>query len=154
MHSPIFLADPAASTRFATALADQLMVGDVVLLDGDIGAGKSHISRAIIRQLTHPDEDVPSPTFTLVQTYDTPNFEIWHCDLYRLSNVEEVEDLGLFDAFDTAVCLVEWPDRLGDEAPVTALRLSLTTPKDGEGRMVSLASETPKWAAWWAQVDV
>jgi len=73
-------------------------------------------------------EDVPSPTFTLVQIYDTSAGEIWHADLYRLSSPEEAEELGLRDAFETAICLIEWPDRLGSISPTAgALTLVFST---------------------------
>lgn len=100
--------------------------GDAILLEGDLGAGKSHLARSLIRARTGDAAlDVPSPTFTLVQTYDAGEVEIWHADLYRLSGPWEVDETGLFDAFETAICLVEWPDRLGADAPDGALTLSL-----------------------------
>ncbi|MCX8954246.1 tRNA (adenosine(37)-N6)-threonylcarbamoyltransferase complex ATPase subunit type 1 TsaE, partial [Ruegeria sp. NA] len=89
---------------------------------------------------------VPSPTFTLVQTYDTPAGEIWHCDLYRLNALEEVDELGLVDAFDTAICLVEWPEKLGALAPAASLKLAFETdPDTEETRHVSLSWTDPKW---------
>jgi len=81
-------------------------------------------ARGFIRAKLGRSEDVPSPTFTLVQTYQTPQEEIWHCDLYRLTHPDEALELGLDDAFETAICLIEWPDRLGDTAPGDALHLS------------------------------
>ena len=90
-------------------------------------AGKTHFARNLIQSLMAEPEDVPSPTFTLVQAYDTPSGEIWHCDLYRLSAAEEVDELGLTEAFDTAICLVEWPDKLGPLAPRGALTLTFET---------------------------
>lgn len=130
------LPDPAATDRLAEALARALGPGDTVLLEGPIGAGKSHLSRTLIRaRLGNPDEDVPSPSFTLVQTYpaDPP---IWHADLYRLTHPDEVLELGLEDAFDHAICLVEWPDRLGAAAPKDAIRLRLSY--QGEGRRAEI----------------
>ena len=154
MRDALFLADPDATTRLAQAFAPVLRAGDVLLLDGDIGAGKSHFARSLIQTILGRAEDVPSPTFTLVQTYDGPVCEIWHSDLYRLSAVEEVEELGLLDAFDTAICLVEWPDRLQEEAPDTALRLTLTTPENGEGRNVTFDHSTRRWDAVLRGLDV
>lgn len=98
----------------------------VLCLDGPVGAGKTHFSRALIQSLLDVPEDVPSPTFTLVQTYDSIKGPIWHADLYRLSSPDEIEELGLTEAFDTAICLVEWPDRLGALHPKSALTLSFT----------------------------
>ncbi len=120
----IQLPDEAATARLAAAISDVLQPGDTVLLSGEIGAGKSAFARALIRSRMGPNEDVPSPTFTLVQTYETPDAEIWHCDLYRLTDPQEVLELGLEDAFAAAICLIEWPDRLGDLAPQNALSMA------------------------------
>lgn len=133
----LFLPDDAATDRLGRVLAAHLRAGDVVLLSGPIGAGKTHLARALIRARLGGPEDVPSPSFTLVQTYDGPDGTIWHADLYRLSHPDEVAELGLEAAFDTAICLVEWPDRLGRATPPGALRLTLG--EDGEGRRATLA---------------
>jgi tRNA threonylcarbamoyladenosine biosynthesis protein TsaE len=123
------LPSPEATSGFATRLARLLRPGDALLLDGPVGAGKSYLARAIIHALQRdagqPPEDVPSPTFTLIQTYAAGALEIWHADLYRLSEPDEVLELGLDTAWDTAVCLIEWPDRLGDAAPARAVHLTL-----------------------------
>ncbi|MDJ0857475.1 MAG: tRNA (adenosine(37)-N6)-threonylcarbamoyltransferase complex ATPase subunit type 1 TsaE [Dinoroseobacter sp.] len=122
------LTDPAHSEAFAKSLAPVLRAGDTLLLAGNIGAGKSFLSRAIIQARLMAEgrfEDVPSPTFTLVQVYELSNVDIWHCDLYRLTSVDEVLELGLEEAFETAICLVEWPDRLEDMTPEDALLISL-----------------------------
>lgn len=126
----ISLADEAATTRFAAAMAAVLRPGDTILLQGPIGAGKSAFARGVIRARLNRMEDVPSPTFTLVQTYDAPDGDIWHCDLYRLTDPSEVLELGLDEAFETAICLIEWPDRLGPDAPDTALTLSFAARAD------------------------
>ena len=141
---------PEKTTALGETLARQARIGDVYLLDGPIGAGKSHLARAFLRELMRQGggavEDIPSPTFTLVQTYDTALGEIWHADLYRLSNTLDVMELGLYDAFEDAVCLIEWPDRLGDDAPKNALTLSLQALEETEGRLVTLTSSEPEWA--------
>lgn len=134
----------------AERLACLFRAGDTLLLDGPIGAGKTAFARALIHALqTHagvPPEDVPSPTFTLVQTYHAGPLEIWHADLYRLGHPEEVIELGLDTAFGQALCLVEWPDRLGDLAPADALRLCFA-PGDGDDtRVVRFAFTEPAWA--------
>ncbi|MDR7124511.1 tRNA (adenosine(37)-N6)-threonylcarbamoyltransferase complex ATPase subunit type 1 TsaE [Pseudotabrizicola sp. 4114] len=132
----LFLPSEEATDALGHLMASHLVPGDTVLLTGPIGAGKSHLSRAIIRARLGRMEDVPSPTFTLVQTYEDPAGDIWHADLYRLSHPDEVLELGLEDAFATAICLIEWPERLGAYAPQDAIRLSLT-PED-EGRRATL----------------
>lgn len=134
------------TARFAALLGSVLRCGDTVLLVGDIGAGKTFLARALIQSLqTHP-EDVPSPTYTLVQTYDTTAGEVWHSDLYRIGSTEELEELGLFDAFETAICLVEWPDRLGDQAPHGSLHIRLAIdPNDVGRRRVTLEWQDESW---------
>ncbi len=142
-----FLADADATGALGQWLAGQLGAGDVLLLAGAIGAGKTHLARALIQhRLAAADryEDVPSPTFTLVQVYDTGTAEIWHADLYRLSGPGELVELGLEEAFETALCLIEWPDRLGDLAPARALTLQLSM--DGEGRRAVLSGPSDRMA--------
>ena len=141
MSSPVppsvFLPDDCATTRLGRLLARLLRAGDVVLLEGGIGAGKTHLARAFIQHKLGKMEDVPSPTFTLVQTYEADGYDIWHADLYRLSHPDEVMELGLEAAFDTAVCLIEWPDRLGNLTPDNALRISLSPHDDGRVAVIS-----------------
>ena len=115
--------------------------GDAILLEGPIGAGKSCLARAFIRARLGADEEVPSPTFTLVQVYDDDGIEIWHADLYRLTHSDEVWELGLDQAFETAICLVEWPDRLGSHLPPDALTVRLEA--HGEGRMAVVTGGRP-----------
>ncbi|MGB7318025.1 MAG: tRNA (adenosine(37)-N6)-threonylcarbamoyltransferase complex ATPase subunit type 1 TsaE [Planktotalea sp.] len=131
------------STAQTAALAQrvglQLRQGDTILLQGDIGAGKSFFARSLIQSLQDIPEDVPSPTFTLVQTYETRAGEIWHADLYRLSDPDEAEELGLTDAFTTAICLIEWPDRLASLTPINALTLSIETTDVDDQRNITFA---------------
>lgn len=134
------LASPEATTRLAEAIAPRLAPGDVLLLSGPIGAGKSHFARALIRwRMARAGalEDVPSPTFTLVQSYLLPDGEIWHADLYRLTDGTEVEELGLSAAFDDAICLVEWSDRL-PAPPAGALSLEFAQGAAEETRLLTL----------------
>ncbi|WP_300033069.1 tRNA (adenosine(37)-N6)-threonylcarbamoyltransferase complex ATPase subunit type 1 TsaE [uncultured Roseobacter sp.] len=139
------LPTPEATGALAAKLAVSLVPGDVLLLDGDVGAGKTHFARHLIQAiLTHP-EDVPSPTFTLVQEYETTRGALWHSDLYRLSSVTEIEELGLTGAFDTAICLVEWPDRLGDLRPGNALELNLKPGAAEEHRKLTVTWTDPRW---------
>ena len=116
------------------------------MLEGPIGAGKTHFARSLIQSLLPVMEDVPSPTFTLVQVYDGPNSEVWHADLYRLSAPDEVVELGLTDAFEDAICLVEWPDRLAELAPENALTLRFEIAPQEEHRTLTLTSASNHWA--------
>jgi len=103
-----------------------LLTGDVILLEGPIGAGKSAFARALIRaRLDNPAEDVPSPTFTIVQTYPDAKGDIWHCDLYRISHPQDAIELGLDEAFESSICLIEWPDRVSGLLPPRALSITL-----------------------------
>ena len=145
-HALLKFPSEDATRRCGVALGSLLRPGDTVLLSGDIGAGKTFLARALIQSLQDEAEDVPSPTFTLVQTYETPLGELWHSDLYRITSTDEIEELGLIDAFDTAICLVEWPDRLGDLAPAKALHIELTTDADDlQMRRATLSWTDPRW---------
>jgi tRNA threonylcarbamoyladenosine biosynthesis protein TsaE len=135
----IDLPDIDASNRFATLCAQHLAAGDTVLLSGAVGTGKSHFARALIRHHLGPDTDVPSPSFTLVQVYAAA-FEIWHADLYRLTHTGELGELGLDEAMGRALCLIEWPDRLGDMPLGPVLRIDLSYHGDGRRAQVSGAS--------------
>ncbi|MAY86286.1 MAG: tRNA (adenosine(37)-N6)-threonylcarbamoyltransferase complex ATPase subunit type 1 TsaE [Pseudooceanicola sp.] len=136
------------TAEFACRIGARLESGDTILLSGPVGAGKSHFCRSLIQSRLSEPEDVPSPTFTLVQMYDTTKDQIWHADLYRLTGTDEIEELGLFDAFEQAICLVEWPDRLGDTAPPDALALTLSaSPADENHRTLEFTWSAPKWAA-------
>jgi tRNA threonylcarbamoyladenosine biosynthesis protein TsaE len=136
--APIALATEAETAALAARIAPVLQAGDTLLLSGPIGAGKSAFARALIRTRLHdPLAEVPSPTFTLVQTYDAGDTDIWHTDLYRLHGPDEALELGLDLAFDTAICLVEWPDRLGAMTPQDALHLAFMAGPAGHEVMLS-----------------
>lgn len=137
---------PDRTAELAVRLGARLAPGDCVLLEGPIGAGKTHFARALIQSLLGVPEDVPSPTFTLVQTYDTAAGELWHADLYRLTSAGEIEELGLTQAFETAICLVEWPERLGALAPGDALTVRFATdPYRDEVRHIAFAWTDNRW---------
>ena len=105
IESPLHctLRTPEKTAELAKDIAGALGPGDCLLLEGPIGAGKTHFARHLIQSLQDQPEDVPSPTFTLVQTYDVPAGELWHADLYRLTSLDEIEELGLIAAFDDAI---------------------------------------------------
>ena len=145
------LPDAAATDRAGAALAACLGPGDAVLLHGDLGAGKSALARAAIRALLAEDgreeTDIPSPSFTLVQVYDAARGEIWHADLHRLGGPDGCVELGLDEAFEQAICFVEWPDRLAELTPARRLELRLAFPPGGaEGRDMELRAFGEGWA--------
>ena len=135
--------DPAGMERLGRLLSGTLSAGDIVALDGPLGAGKSVLARSVIQSLCPAEDDIPSPTFTLVQTYEPEDgTPLMHFDLYRLEAPDDALELGIEDAFGDAVCLIEWASRLGPLLPRQALRLSID-PSAGEAgqewRIVSLS---------------
>lgn len=123
------------TSRLAARLAPELQPGDRLLLQGALGSGKTVFARALIRHLTgNSNLEVPSPTFTLVQTYDTPQGPVWHFDLYRLEEAEEIYELGWEDALGEAITIVEWPERLSALAPADALTLVFTPSEKPENQ--------------------
>jgi len=146
MSRQIILADEAATADLGRAIAPHLRPGWAVCLTGPLGAGKSTLARALIRALTSPDEEVPSPTFTLVQAYDG-DIPISHFDLYRLNSADQAYEIGFDEALETGAVVVEWPQRLGDQQP--ADRLDVEIALAGDERRVTL---TPHGA--WVGVDL
>lgn len=140
------LQSPDETATFAAQIGQHLIAGDTVLLEGDVGAGKTHFARALIQSRLAVPEDVPSPTFTLVQTYDGLETDIWHADLYRLTSTLEIEELGLSEAMQNAVCLIEWPDRLGQLTPKDALTLAFSPGSMPDARHVTAKWGATKWA--------
>ena len=116
---------PEETMALARRIALLLEPRDVVLLKGDLGTGKSTFARALIQALCGEETEVPSPTFTLVQTYEAPHFTLWHIDLYRLKHPGEVFELGIEEAYINGVSLIEWPERLGEHCPKHALEIEL-----------------------------
>lgn len=127
----IALSDEEETRSLAAKLAPMLSSGDVVALGGDLGSGKTAFARALINALPGDEEEVPSPTFTLVQTYERGDIDVYHFDLYRLEDPEEAFELGIEDAFADGLSLIEWPDHLGGYLPRRHLSVNLslgTTP--------------------------
>ena len=134
----IFLVDDAATAALGARLAAELGPGAVVLLSGSLGAGKTALARGTIRWLTgEPQMDVPSPSFALVQPYEANGAPLLHADLYRLRDPREVDELGLFDRADSIV-LVEWPERAPELARLATMRVALSVPADGIGRVAEI----------------
>ena len=121
--SVVDLPDETATAAFAARIAALAEIGDVIALKGDLGAGKTTFARAFIRACGGMEE-VPSPTFTLVQIYDLATAAIWHFDLYRLKSPDEAWELGIEDAFGGGISLIEWPEQLGHLLP--RYRLEIT----------------------------
>jgi tRNA threonylcarbamoyladenosine biosynthesis protein TsaE len=136
----LLLPDEAATERLGTTLAARLRPRDVVALVGGLGAGKTTLARAILRAASgEPALVVPSPTFTLVEVYDTPRGAFWHFDLYRLETAEQVFELGWEEARADGIVLVEWAERLGPLLPHE--RLTVTLSIEGDGRRATLEGE-------------
>lgn len=148
-HASVLTTSQDETTELARDMRTILQQGDTLLLSGPIGAGKSHFARALIQSLladVGKIEDVPSPTFTLVQTYQAGDLEIVHSDLYRLTTTDELFELGLDEAFETSLCLIEWPDRLGVLAPENALNIAFEMDTaDPEARKIVFSSSSEKW---------
>ena len=134
------LVDEAATTALGRAVAPLLRPGDVVLLEGPLGMGKSTLARGLIRALAGPDVDVPSPTFTIVQVYETSP-PVAHFDLYRLERPSEAAEIGLDEALDLGCAVIEWPERLGDDpsAWLGPDRLTVRLEEEGGGRLATVS---------------
>lgn len=143
----ITLPDAAATLALGRRVGARLGVGDVVCLTGGLGAGKTTLARGAIEAWTGEAEEAPSPTYTLVQTYEGERGELWHCDLYRLKRPQDAFELGLEDAFLSAASLIEWPERLGGALPRDRLDIDLAP--DAEGRRATLKAH----GAWRTRLD-
>jgi tRNA threonylcarbamoyladenosine biosynthesis protein TsaE len=143
----IVLPDAAATAELGRRLGARLRAGDVVCLSGNLGAGKTTLARGVIEAWTGQAEEAPSPTYTLVQTYEGERGELWHVDLYRLKRAEDAWELGLEDAFASAATLIEWPERLEGQGPRDRLDIELSPA--GEGRRAALIAH----GAWSERLD-
>ena len=140
------LAGPEATEALGRAIGSRLRVGDVVALEGDLGAGKTTLARGILAALGYEGE-VASPTFPIVIPYEQLRLPVWHADLYRIEDPAELEELALDEALDGGALLVEWPDRLGGRLWPNALRLVLS--RQGEGARALTADVPPAWEGRW-----
>jgi tRNA threonylcarbamoyladenosine biosynthesis protein TsaE len=136
----IALPDLAATAGLAKALAARAVLPDVIALWGDLGLGKTTFARAFIQNRPGGDSvaEVPSPTFNLVQVYELPTAPVWHFDLYRLTDPEDAWELGIEEAFSTAITLIEWPDRLGGLLPAERLDVDLRPGSEATSRHARL----------------
>ncbi|MBW0152046.1 MAG: tRNA (adenosine(37)-N6)-threonylcarbamoyltransferase complex ATPase subunit type 1 TsaE [Phenylobacterium sp.] len=130
------LEDEAATARLGVTLARLIGPGEAICLTGPLGAGKSTLARALIRARTTPDEDVPSPTFTLVQFYEGDGMTLAHFDLYRLTSPDEAYEIGLDEALEDGAAIIEWPQRLEGRLPPH--RLDIEIELDGAARRARL----------------
>jgi len=139
------LPDETATAALAARTAAVALPTDIIALKGELGAGKTSFARAFIRA-RGTEEEVPSPTFTLVQVYDVDPTAIWHFDLYRLRNPEEAWELGIEDAFTTGISLIEWPERLGPLLPERRLEITFAFGNGPDERRIYL-DPSKQWQA-------
>ena len=151
MIQDCLLPDVAATIATAGKLATLARPGDVLCLFGELGAGKTTFARGFLRALGVSD-DIPSPTFNLLLTYDTAIGTVWHFDLYRLNTADEIHELGFEDAMVDGISLIEWPDRLGSWLPEKRVEIHLVETSDytcRQLRLHALGSETSRWQTPW-----
>jgi tRNA threonylcarbamoyl adenosine modification protein YjeE len=148
------LADEAATGHLAARLARLARAGDVIALAGDLGLGKTSFARAFIRALAgDPALEVPSPTFTLVQTYELGDVAVWHFDLYRLARDADVWELGFEEAMAGAISLIEWPERIATLLPAHRLDVVLTQGDSETSRRARLLAHDG-WVERLARADL
>lgn len=146
----IDLADEAQTARLAARIAAAARARDTIALSGPLGSGKTSFARAFIRSLGNGDEDVPSPTFTLVQTYEFPGRPtVWHFDLYRLEAADEIYELGIEEAWADGICLIEWPERIAALLPRDRLDIALAAGEQPQQRRATVTGP----ARWDAVLD-
>lgn len=137
------LPDLAATRAFAAGLSRFIAPGRVFCLSGPLGAGKSEVARAMITAFCGPQTDIPSPTFTLVQPYQTQHgFEVWHMDLYRLETAEQALVLGIEEAFFDCCCLIEWPEKIKEFLPPNQVIIDLVMGGEEGSRIVALVADS------------
>jgi tRNA threonylcarbamoyladenosine biosynthesis protein TsaE len=140
------LRDEAATARLAARVAAVSRARDVIALEGPLGSGKTRFARGFIHALGHGDEEVPSPTFTLVEIYQFPDRPpVWHFDLYRLAAPDDIYELGIEEAWGEGICLIEWPERIASLLPSERLTIALAQGATPERRIATLHG-APRWA--------
>ena len=140
--------NPGQTQAIAAALARQCRRGDCILLRGDLGAGKTTFARGFIQALQSTPDEVVSPTFTLVQTYPARDGGmVWHFDLYRLKNAGEIEEIGLDEALNLGITLIEWPEMIQSRLPQEALDVTIETAETPEQRRLTFAGMPGVWQA-------
>lgn len=140
------LNDETATYALGARCARLLNVGDVVALSGGLGSGKTCFARGLIQYLLGDEAHIPSPSFTLVQSYDTLP-PIWHVDLYRLDRMADIAELGLFDALEEAALVIEWPEKMGMSLPAERLDIHLAPIADFTARVATIRAIGPSWEA-------
>ena len=146
MEYHLTLSSLEETQKLGQRIAQILEPKDVVTLRGELGSGKTELARSVIRYLMKNDSEVvPSPTFTLVQTYETSKGSLWHLDLYRLRSSDEVYELGIEEALAQSITLIEWPERLGDWTFQNALEVQIVLTPSSSLREVTLKG-TERWA--------
>ncbi len=138
------LKDEAATLALGAQLAPLLDKGDMVALSGELGSGKTTLARGLIRALCGQDQQIPSPTFTLIQTYHA-HIDLWHVDLYRLDERREIAELGLLDALAQAALIVEWPEKMRPDLPQTRLEIKLAAIDDFRARIADIIAHGQIW---------
>lgn len=138
------LTDIEATKTLAAHIAALADIGDVLLMQGDLGVGKTEFCRAFIQSTQETPEDVPSPTFTLVQSFTGTSYPIWHFDLYRLKTKEEALELGMEDAFGEGVSLIEWPELIETYLPDNCLCIQLSYGVD-KGNRIAILQGSGTW---------
>ena len=138
------LSNLSDTQKLAESFSSLLQVGDIVALYGTLGVGKTAFTRFMVQYLCGKDEEVPSPTFTLLQTYEAENFDIFHFDLYRLKKPEEVFELGIEDAFYEGVSMIAWPEKMGNILPLDKI-LKIEISVENEIHIFKFSSNNKKW---------
>ncbi len=138
--------------QVAKTLSAYLKIGDVVRLDGTLGAGKTAFARALVRSLVASEIEVPSPTFNLLLTYETSSGPVYHYDFYRLEDPEEVWELDIEDALESGITLMEWTERLEDLAPKAALQIEITIPTGADTSRILHIRGDVQWATRLAEL--